>query len=79
MLVCVFLLRFAHETAGRIGRPAFPAPSFLERAGNQWQTSGASRRENAESHLDVIASEAKQSIFAAQRKNGLLRRKGSSQ
>jgi hypothetical protein len=32
--------------------------------GRELQTSGASRGENAESHLAVIASEAKQSILS---------------
>jgi hypothetical protein len=42
-------------------RPAFPAPSDIERA-NFLYNSGASRREKAELYLVVIASEAKQSI-----------------
>jgi len=42
------------------------------------QTSGDQRREIAKPHPTVIASEAKQSI-APHRKNGLLRRKSSSQ
>jgi hypothetical protein len=57
MLVCAFLLHLAHETAGRIGRPASLRP-ILKRAGNFWQTSGAPRREIAKVCLNVIARSA---------------------
>jgi hypothetical protein len=68
---------------GRIGRPAFPAPS-VRKAQKFWQTSGASRRENANFCLDVIACDkreafaqrsaaTKQSILSWRSGNGLLR------
>jgi hypothetical protein len=42
----------------------FPAPSGWRVKENFWQSSDASRRENAKVCLDVIASEAKQSILS---------------
>jgi len=45
---------------GRIERPAFPAPCLGR---ENTQSSGDSRRENAEPYLNVIASAAKQSSF----------------
>ena len=36
-LVCLFL--FCMRGCGRVGRPAFPAPSEFQKAGRSWQTS----------------------------------------
>jgi hypothetical protein len=47
-LVCSFL--FCMRGCGRVGRPAFPAPSILGEAKRFLQTSGASRRGSAESY-----------------------------
>jgi len=44
------LFSFAREAAGRIERPAFPAPSIVRSGEAVLQTSGASRREIAESY-----------------------------
>jgi hypothetical protein len=71
--LCAFL--FCTQGCGRVGRPAFPAPSDFE-AKDFAHNSDASRRENAESYSAVIArSEAtKQSSFFNFRKEaGLLR------
>ena len=50
---CAFLSTIAHAAIGRIGRPAFPAPSDVLRAGILLQTSGASRGENAKLYLNL--------------------------
>jgi hypothetical protein len=63
MLVCVFLHKFAHETAGAARIRLSLRPLFGEGKEFSWQTSGAVRRENAESRLAVIASAAKQSTY----------------
>ena len=44
-----FLLPFCTRDRGCSAHPAFPAPSFLR--DNETQTSGASRRENADLYL----------------------------
>jgi len=49
MLVCASTL-FCTRDRRCSAHPAFPAPSFFERCGNYCQTSGASRREIAESY-----------------------------
>jgi hypothetical protein len=75
-LVCLF---FHTRGCGRIERPAFPAPSEIQRAGRFWQTSDASRREDAEScfgnwgqrHCEERSDEAIHSFFAW--RDGLLR------
>ena len=47
-------LHLAHETAGASRHPAFPAPSNF--GGKRFmQSSGAMRRENADTHSVVIA------------------------
>jgi len=51
---CASLTTIAHAAIGRIGRPAFPAPSE-RRAGSGQQNSGKPCRENAKSYVDVIA------------------------
>jgi hypothetical protein len=53
--VVTTLVCFLHCTrgCGRIERPAFPAPSILREAKRFLQTSGASRRGNAESYLNA--------------------------
>jgi hypothetical protein len=50
-LVC-FL--FCTRGCGRIGRPAFPAPSDVQWVEVHWQNSGESRRENANLYLDNL-------------------------
>jgi hypothetical protein len=66
----VCFLHFAHEAAGATGTRLSLRPLFFE--GFFLHSSGASRRENEELHLVVIASEAKQSILSL-RLHGLLR------
>src|SRR5712672_2026689 len=60
MLVCLF--HICTRGCGCIVRPAFPTPSFSRREEFR-QTSGTSCRENAKVCLNVIASEAMQSIL----------------
>jgi hypothetical protein len=55
MLVGASLALSAHETAGASRRPAFPAPASSGRM--ILQTSGASRRENADVHSVVVTRE----------------------
>jgi len=64
MLVCFIL--FCTRGRGRGGRPAFPAPSELQKAGRLLAKLAWMRGEIAESYHDVIArSEAtKQSILS---------------
>jgi hypothetical protein len=62
--LCAFFI--CTQGCGRSERPAFPAPS-LWRAGHSKQTSDASRRENEKLCLNVIASEAKQSMLRQSR------------
>jgi hypothetical protein len=74
MLVCVFCASCTRDR-GCSAHPAFPAPSYLGRAGRFGQTSRESRGESAEVCHDVIArsgsDEAIHSSLA--RQNGLLR------
>src|SRR5258707_4212084 len=49
------LVLFYTRGCGRIERPAFPAPSDLQKAGRSWQTSGGSRREIAKARLRAAA------------------------
>src|SRR5260370_14949109 len=48
-VLCLFRTR----GCGCIGHPAFPAPSVYRGANGSCKTSGASRRENAQSHLKL--------------------------
>jgi hypothetical protein len=43
MLVCFVFL--GTRGCGRVGRPAFPAPSDFQKAGRSWQTSRETRGE----------------------------------
>jgi hypothetical protein len=73
--LAAFALQVLLHRAGRCGcakHPAFPAPSVLLRDMTM-QTSGEIAPRECGDVTPVIASEAKQSIFAVQRKNGLLR------
>src|SRR5260370_14519510 len=49
-VLCLFRTR----GCGCIGHPAFPAPSVLRGANGFCKTSGASRRGNAEAHLNLL-------------------------
>src|SRR5260370_5172023 len=84
-LVCFVLFRT--RGCGCIGHPAFPAPSVYRGANGSCKTSGASRRGLAELYVKFEPRhceersdanrhcERSEAIhFAAQRKNGLLRR-----
>ena len=51
MLVCVFLCTFAHETAGAVRIRLSLHPLLDLEGGNRPQSSGASRRENADAYL----------------------------
>src|SRR5260221_1155006 len=51
MLVCVFFAQFCTRDRGCSVHPAFPAPSDFK-ARKFTQTSGASRRENADVHFE---------------------------
>jgi hypothetical protein len=62
LLVCVLPIQSAHEAAGATGIRHSPRPLW---GGRFINTSGALRREGVKARLDVIASAAKQSIFAA--------------
>src|ERR1700731_3083255 len=62
MLVCAFYYPFAHETSGRIGRPAFPAPFVCRGREINEYLAQKPCGEIAEVCLNVIASAAKQSI-----------------
>src|SRR5258706_11787992 len=68
--MCVFV--FYPRGYGRVGRPAFTAPSILRAAKRFLHNSGKSRRENAESyvklcprHCEEQSDEAIHSYFAA--------------
>jgi hypothetical protein len=54
--VCILTTHSAHEAAGASGARHSPRPLFSGRM--FWQTSGASRRENAKVWLNVIARSA---------------------
>jgi hypothetical protein len=51
MLVCVFLVQFAHETAGAARTRLSLRPLVFEEGQCIEQTSGVSRREIVDSHL----------------------------
>jgi len=57
MLVCVFLCKFAHETAGA-ARIRLSLRPLIGEGESFMHDSGASRCGNAESHHDVIARSA---------------------
>src|ERR1700683_1220634 len=60
--VCALPTTIAHTAIGRIGRPAFPAPSFRRAGIKEYLAQKNSCGEIAESRLTVIASAAKQSM-----------------
>src|SRR5882757_3108155 len=79
MLVCDFRSAFCTRDRGCRAHPAFPAPSLRD---NETQTSGVSRRENADVYLlfeiriemSLRHCERSEAIhFTKQRKSGLLR------
>ena len=54
VVTCLRAFYFCTQGCGRIGRPAFPAPSGLHEGRDDFeQNSGASCRENAESHVEL--------------------------
>src|SRR3981081_1475077 len=73
MLVCALPSHIAHETAGAARTRLSLGPLCLKGERSP-QAPDASRRGNAKACLDVIASEAKQSISLSEDRIGLLRR-----
>src|SRR5258708_6228145 len=71
------LYLFRTRGRGCIGHPAFPAPSVLRGANGSCKTSGASRRENAEAHLNCRLFQFSGFILRDARKRALLRMRSS--